>query len=195
MIIIVPILFYLIFVICLILIVNYLFKNKTESVQKRIKKWIIGLAVVLFFPIAFLYFSHLLGIALKDHYDVKKGTFLWFATMDNRTITKFPVIEPIADATYNKIGGDDPTIATGWGIEYETRADIETLTEELIEYLKKDGFELSEVDETQYYWTGKHKRNEDTQLISGFNKKGESLDLLIQKQVDGTIRVKCTIVY
>lgn len=128
MIIIAPILLYLTIIISLILIGKYLFKNKTESVQKRIKKWIIGAAVVLFFPIAFLYLSHLFGIALKDHYDVKKGTFLWFATMDNKTITKFPVIEPIADATYNKIGGDGSTIVTGWGIEYESRTNIKTLT-------------------------------------------------------------------
>src|SRR5690606_14270866 len=114
-----------------------------------------------------LYFSYLFGIALNNHYNVKKGTFLWYATMDNKTITEFPVIEPIGGETYNKIGGDGPNIATGWEIEYESRADIETLTEKFVEYLKSDGYELEAVLETQFYWTGKNKKNETNRLYSG----------------------------
>ncbi len=175
--------------------VKYLFKTNTESVQRRIKRWIIGSAVVLFFPIGLLYFSYLFGIALDDHYDVKKGTFLWYATMDNKTITEFPIIEPIGDATYNKIGGDSPNIATGWEIEYESKADIETLTEKFVEYLKSYGYELEAVLETQFYWTGKNKKNETNRLYSGSNEKGESLDLLLQRQNNGLTTIECSIVY
>jgi len=195
LIIILPILLYLTVVISLTLMVKYLFKTNTESVQRRIKRWIIGSAVVLFFPIGLLYFSYLFGIALDDHYDVKKGTFLWYATMDNKTITEFPIIEPIGDATYNKIGGDSPNIATGWEIEYESKADIETLTEKFVEYLKSYGYELEAVLETQFYWTGKNKKNETNRLYSGSNEKGESLDLLLQRQNNGLTTIECSIVY
>jgi len=195
LIIILPILLYLTVVISLALIVKYLFKTSTESVQRRIKRWIIGSAVVLFFPIGLLYLSYLFGIVLDDHYDVKKGTFLWYATMDNKAITEFPVIEPIGGATYNKIGGDAPSIATGWEIEYESRADIETLTEKFVEYLKSDGYELEAVLETQFYWTGKNNKNETNRLYSGSNEKGESLDLFLQRQNNGLTTIECSIVY
>lgn len=195
MIIIIPILLYLTFVIGLTLIVKNLFKTSTESVQRRIKRWIIGSAVVLFFPIGLLYLSYLFGISLDDHYDVKKGTFLWYATMDNKTINEFPVIEPTGGATYNKIGGDGPNISTGWEIEYESRADIETLSEKFVEYLKSDGYKLEAVLETQFYWTGKNQKNETNRLYSGSNEKGESLDLLLQIQNNGLITIECSIVY
>jgi hypothetical protein len=175
--------------------VKYFFKTSAEPVRKRIKRWIIGSAIVLFFPLVLLYISYLFGIALDDHYDVKKGTFLWYATMDNKTITGFPVIEPIGNVTYNKIGGDGPNIATGWEIKYQSRADIDTLTKEFVECLKSDGYELKAVDETQFYWTGKNKKNEMNRLYSGSNEKGESLDLLLQRQNNGTARIECSIVY
>ena len=50
------------------------------------------------------------------------------------------------------------------------------------------------VNETQYYWTGRYKTNENTKLFSGFNKKGENLDLLIERQDNVTTRIECTIV-
>jgi len=67
-----------------------LLKRKDEFIRTQVKKWIIGSAVILFFPLGLLYLSYLFGLALDNHYDVKKGTFLWYATMDNETITDFP---------------------------------------------------------------------------------------------------------
>jgi len=172
-----------------------MFKNKSIEKRKRNRRRIVITSLILFPILGLLYFSFLFGIALDDHYDVKRGTFLWYATMDNKTITEFPILEPIENAIYNKIGGDGPNIATGWGVEYNSEKSTEVLSSNIIDYLKKDGFELSEVNETQYYWTGRYKMNESTKLFSGFNKKGESLDLLIQRQVNGTTRIECTIVY
>ncbi|MBT2557429.1 hypothetical protein J7E24_06500 [Hymenobacter sp. ISL-91] len=115
--------------------------------------------------------------------------------MDNKTITEFPVLGLIGNVTYNKIGGDGPNIATGWEIKYESRADIETLTEKFVEYLKSDGYELEAVLETQFYWTGKNKKNKTNRLYSGSNEKGESLDLLLQRQNNGLTIIECSIVY
>lgn len=195
MILIVPIIAYTTAVIALIFLSNKILKDKNLVKRKRTRKWIIISSSILFPILGFIYFSFLIGIALDDHYDVKRGTFLWYATMDNKTITEFPVLEPMGTATYNKIGGEGSNIGTGWGIEYNSKKDTDKLSSTIIEYLKSDGFELSEVNETQYYWSGRYKKSENTELFSGFNKKGESLDLLIQKQNNGTTKIECTIVH
>lgn len=152
MIILIPILLYLTAVIFLIWISNFSFKSKTELARKKLRRWIIGIAIVLILPLGLLYLSYLLAIALDNHYNVKKGTFLWYATMDNETITEFPVFEPVGKATYNSIGGDSPNIGTGWEIEYESKSDITFLTDKITEYLKNEGYEISSVDEPQYNW-------------------------------------------
>lgn len=195
MIILIPILLYLILIFGLIWIVDFSFKTKPENIRKRIKKWIKVLVIILFFPLVLLYLSYLFGLAIDDHYDVKKGTFLWYATMDNETITEFPVFEANGKVKYNSIGGDSPSIATGWEIEYTSKTDIETLTNQIVEYLEKEGYEIKEVKETQFYWTGKNKKNGTNQLHSGSNEKGESLDLLIQSLGNGLNKIECSIVY
>jgi hypothetical protein len=195
LIILIPILLYLTAVIFLIWIGNFSFKSKTETARKKLKRWIIGIAIVLILPLGLLYFSYLFGLALDNHYDVKKGTFLWYATMDNETITEFPVFESVGKATYNGIGGDSPNIGTGWEIEYESKSDITFLKDKITEYLKNEGYEISSVDEPQYNWKVGVKKNETNEIFSGSNNKGESLDLLLQKQVDGLTKVECSILY
>ena len=195
MIILIPILIYIVFTIALTLGVSFLLKRKDEFIRKRVKKWIIGSAVILFFPLGLLYLSYLFGLALENHYDVKKGTFLWYATMDNETITDFPVFEPVGKVTYTSIGGDGPNIGTGWEIEYESKLDITFLTDKIAEYLKKEGYEIKSVSEPRYNWKVDVKKNETNELFSGSNDKGESLDLLLQKQIDGLTKVECSILY
>jgi len=167
----------------------------SEPVQKRIKRWIIGSAIVLFFPLILIYLSYLFGIALDNHYDVKKGTFLWYAIMDNETITDFPIFESVGKVTYNSIGGDSPNIGIGWEIEYESMSDIENLSDSITEYLENEGYKITTVDEPQYDWKGDIKKNETNELYSGSNDKGESLDLLLQKQVNGLTKIECSILY
>ena len=195
MIILIPILIYIVFTIALILGVSFLLKRKYEFIRTRVKKWIIGSAVILFFPLGFLYLSYLFGLALDNHYDVEKGTFLWYATMDNETITDFPVFESVGKVTYNSIGGDSPNIGTGWEIEYESKSDITLLKDKITEYLKNEGYEIKSVSEPQYNWKVDVKKNETNELFSGSNDKGESLDLLLQKQIDGLTKVECSILY
>ena len=195
MIILIPILIYIVFTIALTLGVSFLLKRKDEFIRKQVKKWIIGSAVILFFPLGLLYLSYLFGLALDNHYDVKKGTFLWYATMDNETITDFPVFESVGKVTYNSIGGDSPNIGTGWEIEYESKSDITLLTDRITEYLKNEGYEIKSVSEPQYNWKVDFKKNETNELFSGSNDKGESLDLLLQKQIDGLTKVECSILY
>ncbi|WP_298476947.1 hypothetical protein [uncultured Maribacter sp.] len=195
MIIIVPILLYLTAVIFLIWIVNISFKSKTEKARKTLKRWIIGIAVVVFLPLGLLYFSYLFGLALDNHYDVKKGSFLWYATMDNKAIANFPVFESVGKVKHNSIGGDSPNIGTGWEIEYESTAEIEELSDRITEYLKKEGYELKTADQPEYNWKADIKKNEKNQLYSGSNDKGESLDLLLQKQDNELTKIECSILY
>ncbi len=195
MIIIIPIIAYFTIAVGLVFFSNTLLKNKGVEKIKKNRRWIIIFSLFLFPILGFLYFSFLFGIALNDHYDVKKGTFLWYATMDNKTIKEFPLIEPFGKVTYNSIGGDGPNIGTGWGIEFTSKKDSKDLVTSILLYLKKEGFETNEVDETQYYWAGKYKRNEKNNLFSGYNKKGESLDLLLQRLENSMTRIICTIVY
>lgn len=115
--------------------------------------------------------------------------------MDNETITDFPIIESVGKVTYNSIGGDSPSIGTGWEIEYESKSDIEYLTNRITEYLENEGYEITEVDEPQFNWKLNIKKSETNELYSGSNEKGESLDLLIQKQINGLTKIECSILY
>lgn len=195
MIIIIPIIVYCLLVLGITLLTNKSFKDRTIPFRKKIRKWIVTVSAILFFPLLFFYFSYLFGLTLDNHYDVKKGTFLWYATMDNTTITNFPLIKPKSRVTYNSIGGDGSNIGTGWGIEYVSEEENQILVNKIIVYLKSKGYEIKEVAETQYYWTGKNKKNETNQLFSGANEKGESLDILFVKQENQLTKIECTIVY
>ena len=97
MIIIIPILIYCILVLGIILLTNKSLKGRARSLRKKIRKRIITISVILFFPLLFFYFSYLFSLALDNHYDVKKGTFLWYATMANNTIT----FDPAAGVSYS----------------------------------------------------------------------------------------------
>ena len=164
-------------------------KNKSQKTLKRI----IIVSVILFPILIFLCFAYMFSIAFEDHYDVKKGTLLWYATMDNKTITEFPVIEPNGRATYNRIGGDSPSIAAGWEIEYISYANSEVLIKQILDYLEKRGFTINEVEERYWYWW--NKKTELDRLYSGANKKGEGLDLAFLKKENGMTEIVCTIVY
>ena len=189
-----PIVLYLVIIRMLILAVKVRFKYNL-ALRDRIKKWIKIGGGILFIPLLLLYLSYLFSLAIDDHYNVKRGTFLWLVTMDNRTITSFPTIAVQGEVSYNSIGGDAPSISTGWEIEYASEASKSALTQEILVYLEQRGFELEEVGETQYYWTGKNKKNDMNQLYSGSNKKGESLDLMIQSFGVNSHRIECSIVY
>ncbi|MBI1266734.1 MAG: hypothetical protein GC193_04785 [Cryomorphaceae bacterium] len=150
----------------------------------------------MLFPIGVFYFSYIFGISLEDHNDVQPGTFLWFVTMDNEVINNFPIIDPATDPTFNSIGGGGPNIATGWEIIYESKHDPTILAGAIINYLKANGFDVEAVSETQYYWTGKFRKDNSNLLFSGSNEKGEGLDLLIVKEGAGKqTKVVCSIVY
>ena len=111
--------------------------------------------------------------------------------MDNKTITDFPIINPRGKTSYNSIGGDGPNIATGWEIEYSSQENHKTLSKNILEYLKSNGFIISKVEKTQCYWQGRFKTNNSNQLYSGTNKKGECLDMQISKGGN----IQCSIVY
>lgn len=163
--------------------------------RKKSRKWIKISSILLFPILGLLYLSYLFSIALENHYDVQRGSFLWYATMDNQTITEFPIIKSIDGyTTYNSIGGDSPNIGTGWEIAYTSKEEREILTAKILQYLNEEGYQLKEVNETQFYWKGKHKKSDSNQLYSGANKKGESLDLLFVNYGQST-KIECSIVY
>ena len=192
MILLIPVAIYSILILCLILAVNFLLEERTAKFRKRVRKWILITSFILLFPLGFIYFIYLFSIAVENHYDVQKGTFLWYVTMDNRTITQFPIIEPSGKVTFNKIGGDGPSIATGWEIEYLSSNDIESLEAEIIPYLKKEGYDVEKVEEVQFH--GRGKKNESNQIYFGRNEKGESLDLELRRTGDLT-KIECSIVW
>jgi hypothetical protein len=193
----IPLLIYIILIACVILVAGKLTRDKSALFRKRGKKWIIVISAILIFPIGVLYFSVVFGISLESHQDVKPGTFVWFVTMDNPVITQFPIIESAEDATFNSIGGSGPNIAKGWEIEYESKQELPTLAKNILDYIEANGFDVRAVNETQYYWSGRFKRNSSNQLFSGSNEVGEGLDLLLEKSEnqDGQTRVVCSIVY
>jgi hypothetical protein len=187
-----PLLYYILFAVLVWLILNYAFK-KNEAIQ-RVKRWIIGLSIGLFIPLTVFYFIYIFGTAFENHYDVRKGTLLWYATMDNRTITQFPVLNPAENVTYNSIGGDSPEIGTGWEIEYLSQEENQRIESTILEHLTKEGFDIKKVDELQYYGAGFKKNSNTTKLYSGSKENGESLDLSIEKVDNLTTRIECSII-
>jgi hypothetical protein len=162
--------------------------------RKRIK--VVFLILLPILVLLLFIFIYVFSISFENHYNVRKGTLLWYITMDNQTITKFPEIKLNGKVTYNSIGGDSPSIAKGWEIVYTSNEDIEKITEEILEYLKNREFTMSEVEQTEYYWIGRHKRDEMNRLYSGVNKKKEEgLDLALFLQENGMTIIQCTITH
>ncbi len=53
---------------------------------------------------------------------------------------------------------------------------------------------MKSVEETQYFWSGKNHKDEMNVLYAGLNEKGESLDLLLQRQGNGLTKIECVII-
>ncbi len=149
---------------------------------------------IILFPIfGFLYFTYLFGLALNDHYNVKKGTFLWYATIDE-VVTEFPVIEPAKGVTYHHISGDSPGFSGGSGIVYESREGSKKVIPLLKDYLLKEGYTLEIVDKTKCGWA-KDFRNNTTLLFAGISKEGGCLDLTVRTKSNGNSEIKALILY
>ncbi|MEZ4848441.1 MAG: hypothetical protein R3B93_07455 [Bacteroidia bacterium] len=180
---------------CILLVAGLMYLARRISRESgKIERRIFFTSLALFLVLGFFYFSFLFGIALNDHHDVKRGTFLWYVTMDNPTITEFPVIFPNGEVVYNSIGGDSPNIGTGWEIEYESIAGYQELIHEIVEYLESEGYEMREVDKTQYYTVGKYKKSESITLFSGTRKNGGGLDLMIKDGKNDVRKIVCSII-
>lgn len=174
--------------ISLVVIFEFLFKRNKQ--KRKIRKWTIGLTLGFFIPITLLYFLFVVVSGFDRHYDVKKGTLLWYATMDNKTITQFPIIKPTEKATYNSLGGDSPEIGAEWEIQYTSEEKRTILSSEILNYLKKEGFKIKQVESPKNYWK---ENNKSIKSYSGSNKKGESLNLLLIEQNDNLIKINCEI--
>jgi len=190
LIILLPILIYLTIIIGLIYLSNKVFKsNRTKKTARRS----IGIPAIILFPILLLYyFSVLFNIALEDHNNIKKGTFLWYVTMDDKTITEFPIIKQIGEVQYNSLGGDSPSISAGWEIEYLSSINYENSTNKIIPYLNLKGYQLHQTKEPIY--TYNIDKNSPTIIYKGRNKEGKTIELIIQELDKKKVKVKCTIV-
>lgn len=193
MILIIPILAYILLIVGLILISNRILKNKEAERRKRNRKRIIITSLILLPIYGFICFLLFLRIGFNDHYDVKKGTFLWYITMNNKAIKEFPLIEPIGNVTYNSKGNDyKPNIVSGWEVEYETKKSSAELIPLLKKYFLKKGYKLKEVSKPECSWRNYHK-NDSTLLFAGVSKKGECLDLTIKILVNGNSNIEALI--
>lgn len=141
-----------------------------------------------------MYLSLLFSIALDDHYDVKKRTFLWYATMNNKTITEFPLVAPIGNITYNSIGGDSPSIGAGWEIKYKSKKNSKELAPLLRDYFLKEGYPLEEVNESTCSWK-KYYKSDSILLFTGVSKKGECVDLMIKLKANGNSAIEALILF
>ena len=196
MILLIPLFAYCILVLGLIFLLNWILKSNGKEIQlrKKVRKRVITSLLILIPIIGFFYLSYLFGIALDNHNDVKKGTFLWYATMDNETISEFPLIEPIGNVTYNSIGRDSPSIGAGWEIEYESKKSSAELIPLLKKYLLQEGYELKEVNEPECSWKN-YQKNDSMLLFAGVSKKGECLDLTIEIKANGNSDIEVMILY
>lgn len=190
--IIIPVILYSLLVYGLIRLSKHKLKNEGEEKIKKNKKRIIRYSSILF-PILFIcYMIFLFGLSFEEHH-VSKGTFMWYATMDNKTIRKFPLIEPDGEAYYASLGGDHPTIAGGWKISYASKKDMEDLTPIILSYLEDSGFAIEEVLENGKQWQTFDK-SETNRVYTGHSKKGEGLDLLFYNDMEGRACLSCVIV-
>ena len=194
MILLVPILLYIAVIVGLVYLSNRLLKNKSPEKRARNRRWIILPSIFLFPFLFFLYFSLLFGLSLENHYGVQRGSFLWYATMANETVTEFPIVEPMGDVTYNKNGAGGANSTQSWEIEYTSKKDLKSLRSTILVYLQSNGYKMTEVNETDYTWHG-HKANKDKKLFSGVDKKGESYYLILHRRISGATRIKCEIVF
>ena len=191
MIIYIPILIYILAVIGLIFLLRKVCKNNSKVI------WWAYLTFGVLFPILFvLYILFLFGIGVESHYNVKKDTFLWYATIDaDKTIVDFPQIQPIQNVVFNNVGGDSPSIAGGSEIQYQSSADYNSLKKEIMDYLTSQEFEIKEVSEADFYWYVTNIRSDKKGFFTASNKKGEQVYLSLQLNKKSVTSVECAIVY
>ena len=149
------------------------------------------LAFPLYITIASVCF---IGDASDDHYNVKRGSLLWYSVMNNPTITNFPQIEPAGEVKFHHIGGNSLSIAMGWEIEYEAKRNFEYLFPIIKNYLNDEGYTLKEVEEAPCRNWRNYKRSSGTFLYSGTVSPEDCLGLMF-KQKDSTILIKASIIY
>lgn len=147
-----------------------------------------GIVILCLFSLLYIF-----GISTEAHYDVKKGTLLWFITMDNKTIKSFPIIQPTDNVKYNSIGGDSPSIAAGWEVEYTSEKNFESLVVDIRSFLIDQGFNIEPTDKPECSWRN-YKTNDKIKLYKAVSEKGECLDLTLIKTNDKT-KIEVLILY
>ena len=139
----------------------------------------------ILFPILFVrFFWYALGVSCETHYDVKKGSWMWFMRMENDIVNDFPIIEPIGREKYNDVGGDNPNIGAAWSVEYVSRKTKQDLMSIINEYLSKKGIKITELLKSPCrIWREKENAVYYTN-INGFD--GNCLELEIEESENGT---------
>lgn len=189
-----PIVIYILLILIIYFLTKHNSRSKTQDFGGKIGKRILITSVILFLPLASLYFSYVDKLVHDNQYDVKKWTFVWYATMDNKSITQFPLIGLTGEVVYNRYGIDRKDIGSGWEIKYESRKSSNELIPLLKDYFLKEGFKLEIVDQARCTYNT-HRTNEFTLLFAGVSDKGECLDLTIKLKENGNSEIEALIVY
>lgn len=163
----------------------------TRVSKKRVA--IAATVAILFFATVW-YCLRAFSLAFENHYDVKRGTLLWFMTMDNATINDFPLIKSISKPVFNKIGGGGPGISAGWEIEYTSAATYGELTKSINQFLTSKGYRIKEVAEPACVTWTEVDHKSTTHFFSAQNENGECLDLCLDVS-NNTVRVEVTLLF
>lgn len=157
----------------------------TDKIQRRtFKVGALSFLIYLFFVSTFFF-----GLGLDNHYDVQRGTWLWYAVMGNSTIDNFPQVEPLDRVKFHHIGGDGPNIGVGWEVEYSTKLEISVLLPIIEDYLKEEGFIIRPVEQP----TCGYKMSKDWVIYTATN-SGECLDLFLKEGKDGINEIELSII-
>jgi len=167
------------------------FDREYKFFKRLIQLTNIGFVLFPIFFVVFLWYGS--GMSFDTHYDVKKGSWMWFMRMDNKIINNFPIIEPIKRAEYNDIGGDNPNIGAAWSVEYISNENHQELLIQIKKYLEKSNIKIYSSTEAQCWFTWNDKLDKEY-FYKDMNYKKGCLELKITELENGKTDVKFYVV-
>ena len=155
------------------------------------KKLILG-RFSISFGIALFLLGFGFSIAFNNHYDVKKGSLLWYMGIDKQ-IRSFPLIHPSTQAEFTHIGGDSPNISGGSKVEYESELGLEELIPQIKAYGESAGFYLEPLEVEKSFSAPRGMSNDSHIRVFGGSNQVKRLEVLFEQTNERNVRIEAVI--
>ena len=137
-------------------------------------------------------YSHLYSkFSTSDHYEVKRGSLVWFILLKNTSLSEIPVVKPNNTPKYS-YSIDSPHIEYFLDMNYESKMEINEVVSTVITKLAQNEFEIYSGRANCGEWAWRNNNDLNKIEYNGRSSKGECLYLEF-KEIGNIVKINAGI--